>query len=87
MSKRNLKLDLLRGFFITIMLVDHVTFYVGKNIFYYLNGSGNLWVSPAEGFVFISGYMVGFIYYPKHVHDGAVKVFNTYGSAPFCFTR
>src|SRR5689334_12146717 len=75
MTKRNLKLDILRGFFLLEMYIDHISKFVGNNAFYFLNGFGNLWVSSAEGFVFLSGYLVGFIYYPKIVKNEFKYVF------------
>lgn len=62
---RNLKLDLLRGHYLIAILVDHLSYYVGASAFIFYNGYGNLWVSAAEGFVFLSGFFVGYIYYPR----------------------
>ena len=58
-SKRDLRLDFLRGLCIFIMVVDHIGGYsplreiTGGNIFF---------VSAAEGFVFISGLLLGGVY-------------------------
>lgn len=58
-SKRIEALDYLRGFFILIIIVDHL--WRWPNLFQYVSGRGELWVSAAEGFVIISGLLVGYI--------------------------
>lgn len=65
MSKngRLLTLDFLRGFFLFVIIVDHVELYPG--FFDFFAGRGRLWVSAAEGFFFISGLLVGYIYRRK----------------------
>lgn len=52
-------LDYLRGFFIVIIIADHL--WRWPNIFQVISGRGELWVSAAEGFVIISGLLVGYI--------------------------
>jgi hypothetical protein len=57
--KRDRRLDLLRGFCVFAMIVDHVG---GASWLYGLTG-GNRWlVSAAEGFVFLSGLTMGLVY-------------------------
>jgi peptidoglycan/LPS O-acetylase OafA/YrhL len=56
---RILALDYLRGFFIIVIIVDHL--WRWPNIFEFISGRGELWVSAAEGFVIISGLLVGYI--------------------------
>ena len=51
--------DYLRGFFIVIIIIDHL--WRWPNIFQFVSGRGELWVSAAEGFVIISGLLVGYI--------------------------
>lgn len=58
-SQRMKTLDYLRGFFILIIIVDHL--WRWPNIFQYISGRGELWVSAAEGFVIISGLLVGYV--------------------------
>lgn len=58
-SKRILTIDLLRGYFIFVIIIDHMQRFPG--IFELVSGKGSLWVSAAEGFFFISGMMVGLI--------------------------
>jgi len=58
-SKRIIALDYLRGFFITVIIIDHL--WRWPNIFASISGRGELWASAAEGFVIISGLLVGYI--------------------------
>ena len=53
------ELDLLRGFFILVILIDH--FQRWPSPFAYLTGEGRLWVSAAEGFFIISGLLIGYL--------------------------
>ena len=62
-AQRNSILDLMRGYFLTAILVSH--FYKFPSPFTLLNGRGELWVSAAPGFVFISGLLVGMVYKRK----------------------
>ena len=56
---RMLALDYLRGFFIVIIVIDHL--WRWPNMFEYVSGRGELWASAAEGFVIISGLLVGYV--------------------------
>ncbi|HEX6416590.1 MAG TPA: OpgC domain-containing protein [Candidatus Saccharimonadales bacterium] len=58
-SARILALDYLRGFFIIVIIVDHL--WRWPNLFQFVSGRGELWASAAEGFVIISGLLVGYI--------------------------
>src|SRR5688572_10329756 len=61
-EQRDLRLDLLRGFCVFAMVVDHIG---GSSWLYALTG-GNRWlVSAAEGFVFLSGLTMGLVYREK----------------------
>lgn len=53
------ELDLLRGFFILVILIDH--FQRWPSPFTYITGEGRLWVSAAEGFFIISGLLIGYL--------------------------
>lgn len=59
-SKRILAFDLLRGFFLLVIMIDHIELY--PNFFDFFTGKGRLWVSAAEGFFFMSGLLIGMIY-------------------------
>jgi hypothetical protein len=55
--RRDAALDLLRGFLLSSMVVDHLRSF--PSIFDPLTGRGLLFVSAAEGFVLVSGLLVG----------------------------
>jgi hypothetical protein len=59
-TKRILAFDLIRGFFLLVIMVDHVELY--PNGFDIFTGKGRLWVSAAEGFFFLSGLLIGMMY-------------------------
>lgn len=60
--KRNriLTFDLLRGFFLIVILIDHIELY--PSLFDLLTGRGRLYASAAEGFFALSGLLVGMVY-------------------------
>lgn len=64
--------DYLRGFFIVIIIVDHL--WRWPNIFQFVSGRGELWVSAAEGFVIISGLLVGYVRGYKNRHHPLKEV-------------
>jgi len=53
------ELDLLRGYFILIIIVDHLQRWPSP--YTYITGEGRLWVSAAEGFFIISGLLIGYL--------------------------
>ena len=61
-NKRDLRVDLLRGFCIFAMVVDH---FGGDSWLYGLTGGNRFYVSAAEGFIFISGFIMGQAYRAK----------------------
>lgn len=52
-------LDQLRGFFIVVIIIDHLSRF--PSLFGLLSGKALLWVTAAEGFVGISGLLVGYV--------------------------
>ncbi len=56
---RDLRLDLLRGFLVTAMIVNHLP---GESPLYFLTGGNRFFTSAAEGFVLLSGLMAGLVY-------------------------
>lgn len=58
-NNRILTFDLIRGLFILIIIIDHLERWPG--IFDWMTGQGRLWVSAAEGFILMSGVMIGLI--------------------------
>ncbi len=71
-TKRILAFDLMRGFFLLVIIVDHVELY--PNGWDFLTGKGRLWVSAAEGFFFLSGLLIGMIY-KRRLHLGMKYIF------------
>ncbi len=56
---RDLRLDFLRGFFVFVMIVDHIA---DSSPFYYITFGGRFFTSAAEGFFLISGIVAGLVY-------------------------
>jgi enterochelin esterase-like enzyme len=70
-GRRDLRLDLLRGFAVFAMVVDHIG---GASWLYALTGGNRFFVSAAEAFVFISGLTVGIVYGDRLRRDGLRSV-------------
>lgn len=70
---RILTLDLLRGYLLFVILIDHIAFF--PSVFEVFTGRGEMWASAAEGFFIISGLLVGYVYGPRMVRNaiGATK--------------
>jgi hypothetical protein len=68
-SRRDLRLDLLRGFCIFAMVVDH---FGGDSWLYAITGGNRFYVSAAEGFIFISGFVMGQAYRNKRDRSGLI---------------
>jgi len=66
-DKRDLRVDLLRGFCIFAMVVDH---FGGDSWLYAITGGNRFYVSAAEGFIFISGFIMGQAYRAKRDRSG-----------------
>jgi hypothetical protein len=60
LAGRDLRLDFLRGYCVVVMIIDHVGLFPAWTIG--LTGNVRLWVSAAEGFVLISGAVMGMVY-------------------------
>src|SRR6478752_2733089 len=58
-ASRFLALDYLRGFFIIVIIVDHL--WRWPSLFEFISGRGELWSSAAQGFIIISGLLIGYI--------------------------
>lgn len=56
---RDLRIDLLRGYFVVAMIVDHVR---GQSPLYLLTGGNQFYTSAAEGFILTSGLVAGLVY-------------------------
>ncbi|MBI3969056.1 MAG: OpgC domain-containing protein [Chloroflexi bacterium] len=66
-SRRDLRIDFLRGFCVFAMIVDHIG---GDSWLYLFTGGNRFFVSAAEGFVFISGLVMGQAYARKIATEG-----------------
>lgn len=51
--------DLLRGYFVLVLIIDHLERWPG--VLDWISGQGRLWASAAEGFFIVSGIMIGMI--------------------------
>ncbi len=58
-SKRDLRIDWLRGYALFVMAIDHIV--NDSSLFYSLTGRANFYISAAEGFYFISGLTLGIL--------------------------
>ncbi len=58
-ANRLVTLDLMRGYFIFVIIIDHLMRWPG--VFDWFTGQGRLWVSAAEGFIGISGLLIGMV--------------------------
>lgn len=52
-------LDHLRGYFILVIIIDHL--YRWPSAFAFFTGEGVLWFNAADGFVIVSGLMIGYV--------------------------
>ena len=59
-DRRDLRFDLLRGLAVVAMVADHIG--GERSWLYTFTGGDRFWVSAAEGFVFISGLVMGIVY-------------------------
>lgn len=58
-STRIVAFDYLRGFFVTVIIFDHLWKF--PSFWMFFTGQAKLWVTAAEGFIMISGFLVGYI--------------------------
>lgn len=71
-SRRIMAFDLVRGYFLAMIMVDHIELYPSG--FDFFTGKGRLYVSAAEGFFFLSGLLVGMVY-KRRIQRGAAFIF------------
>lgn len=67
-GNRDIRLDFLRGLCLFIIIANHIGYYPAYTMF--LTGGGYFLVSAAEGFIFISGLVLGLVYGPRIVKEG-----------------
>ncbi len=58
-NNRLIVFDLMRGYFLFVIIIDHLLRFFG--FWELFTGRGAQWVSAAEGFFFISGIMIGIV--------------------------
>ncbi|MHB9092630.1 MAG: OpgC domain-containing protein, partial [Chloroflexota bacterium] len=68
-GSRDYRLDLIRGFLVIAMVVDHIG---GNSWLNSVSGNNAFVVSAAEGFVFISGMLMGIVYGKKALRQGVL---------------
>ncbi len=77
---RDTRLDLLRGFCLFVMAIDHIGVFGPDSWLYVVTGKGEFFISAAEGFVLISGLVMGIVYGKVVAKEGlkvaASKIFN-----------
>lgn len=66
-KKRLIYLDLIRGLFLTFIIINHIPF--APKFTDIITGDGALISSAAEGFFLLSGLMVAYLYVPKILTD------------------
>lgn len=71
-TDRILRVDLLRGWFMFVIIIDHTMRFPG--IYDLFTGRGWLWASAAEGFFFLSGMMVGMVYGRRRINKSFKEV-------------
>jgi hypothetical protein len=71
-ARRIFELDLIRGFFIIVIILDHMQRWPSP--FLYITGEGRLWVSAAEGFFIISGLLIGYLRAYKESYKPLISV-------------
>src|SRR5207245_8225024 len=64
---RDQRIDLLRGFCVVAMIVDHIA---GPSFLYAVTGGNRFYTSAAEAFIFISGLVMGLVYQRLIVRHG-----------------
>jgi hypothetical protein len=66
-KQRIASFDLIRGYFIFMILIDHLRRFFG--VYEIFTGRGAQWASAAEGFFFVSGIMLGMVRGRKMVNQ------------------
>ena len=72
-EKRVLTFDILRGYFLFVIMIDHLMRTFG--FWEIFTGRGAQWVSAAEGFFFVSGIMIGMLRGAKMISSPIEDIF------------
>lgn len=76
-------LDYLRGYFVVVIITDHLWRY--PSLFSLITGEARLWMTAAEGFVMISGFLIGYVRGFKGRKNPLLRPHANYYNAPlFC---
>lgn len=67
-GNRDIRLDFLRGLCLFIIIANHIGYFPAYTMF--ITGGGYFLISAAEGFIFISGLVLGLVYGPRIIKDG-----------------
>lgn len=73
-SRRDLRLDFLRGYFVVIMSINHLYLFPAWTLPF--TGGGQLWFTAAEGFILVSGIVFGQLYRRRAAEWTWHKVFS-----------
>lgn len=71
-AQRFLTLDVMRGYFIVVIIINHL--WRWPNGFIVFSGANQLWFSGAEGFVILSGLLVGYVRGYKNLSKSLLSV-------------
>ncbi len=58
-ADRFMAFDYLRGYFVAVIIIDHISKFPSIGTFF--TGEARLWMTAAEGFVMISGFLIGYV--------------------------
>jgi hypothetical protein len=78
-TDRMIVFDLMRGYFLFVIMIDHLLRFFG--FWELFTGRGAQWVSAAEGFFFISGIMIGIVRGRRMINEKLSSVVKK------CFSR
>ncbi len=70
---RDLRIDMLRGYFVFAMIIDHLR---GPSPLYLLTGGNRFYTSAAEGFILTSGLVTGLVYKRIIEREGIAAAFH-----------
>jgi hypothetical protein len=72
-GSRDLRLDLLRGYALLAIFINHCVF--SQSLYYYISFQGIFYASAAHGFYFISGFVLGIISFDRPIEKVIKRIF------------
>jgi hypothetical protein len=69
-STRLTVVDVLRGYFLFAIVINHIRLF--PNLFVFITGGTSLWLSFASGFFFISGFILSYLHRLKETSEVGV---------------